>query len=415
MARFELPEETRKKVDEIGSADLVIGIAGAAPLGQLLETIPLWLQKLEPAPARTVLAFPAMQEIPEAQTVVSGLELLPLPAAHFDPTSGPWAEVSAAQIAAIEAASALGARACAIFHPDLASLEDAGSFALVASVLDGSCDLVMPCYPEGKYEGLLTKGLLSPLSRSLSGRRVRTPLPNEFCVSARMLPKLTASQAPRAMAGPYLLWPATAVGIEGGQVCEVPLHIRHTRHSEGLELSTVLGQLVGSLFQETELTAAQWQRVRGSQFMRVLDDPRAGASAIEEADSEAPDPQPLIDSFKLGFRNLEEVWRIALPPISVFELQRLTRLSPAEFSMPDDLWARIVYDFAVAWHVRRIGRTHLMGAMTSLYLGWVASYVRKVSQLSAGETELRLEQVAQAFETNKPYFVSRWRWPDRVS
>jgi len=56
---------------------------------------------------------------------------------------------------------------------------------------------------------------------------------------------------------------------------------------------------------------------------------------------------------------------------------------------------------------------HLLGALTPLYLGWAASYVREVAPLSRGAAEQRLEQVARAFEEKKPYLLSRWRWPDR--
>ena len=83
--------------------------------------------------------------------------------------------------------------------------------------------------------------------------------------------------------------------------------------------------------------------------------------------------------------------------------------------MPDELWARIVYDFALAYRLRRIGRSHLLGALTPLYLGWVASYAKDIGEATVVEADRRVEIVAQAFEANKPYFVSRWRWPDRAS
>jgi hypothetical protein len=83
-------------------------------------------------------------------------------------------------------------------------------------------------------------------------------------------------------------------------------------------------------------------------------------------------------------------------------------------SMPDDLWARIVYDFALAHRLRTVNPDHLLGSMTPLYLAWVSSYAREMeSGGSAGEQ--RIERLALAFEAAKPYFVSRWRWPDRFN
>jgi hypothetical protein len=76
---------------------------------------------------------------------------------------------------------------------------------------------------------------------------------------------------------------------------------------------------------------------------------------------------------------------------------------------------KIIYDFALAHRLRTISRAHLLGALTPLYLGWVASYVQEVANLTNVAAEQRLEQLARAFEDNKPYLVSRWRWPDRFN
>ena len=51
--------------------------------------------------------------------------------------------------------------------------------------------------------------------------------------------------------------------------------------------------------------------------------------------------------------------------------------------------------------------------MTPLYLAWVASYADEVATALPLGVEYRLEQVGAAFEAQKPYLVSRWRWPDR--
>jgi hypothetical protein len=83
--------------------------------------------------------------------------------------------------------------------------------------------------------------------------------------------------------------------------------------------------------------------------------------------------------------------------------------------MPDELWVRIVYDFALAHRLRILSRSHLMGALAPLYLAWVASYAGEVATISNLAAEGRLERLAQAYEAGKPYLLSRWRWPDRFN
>ena len=79
---------------------------------------------------------------------------------------------------------------------------------------------------------------------------------------------------------------------------------------------------------------------------------------------------------------------------------------------PDELWARIVYDFAVAHFAKTMERRQLLASMTPLYLGWVASFVAEVGALDGAAAEARIESLCAAFEREKRYLIARWRWPD---
>jgi hypothetical protein len=208
--------------------------------------------------------------------------------------------------------------------------------------------------------------------------------------------------------GSALLCPVFDAAVAGIQIAQSHLDIRHVHH-DGVDLSTVLSTLAGAIFEDAEKNATSWQRMRGSQPMLVTGSPAT------VNDQDGVDVRPLIESFNLGSRNLQEVWGLVLPPVILLELKRLSRLPVEQFRMPDAVWAKIVYDFALAHRLRSIGRNHLLGALTPLYLGWVASYVAEVQAGGAVEAEQRIERLAAAFEETKPYFVSRWRWPDRFN
>jgi hypothetical protein len=125
----------------------------------------------------------------------------------------------------------------------------------------------------------------------------------------------------------------------------------------------------------------------------------------------------MLDSFRLAYSNLQEIWSLVLPPNSLLGLKKLSLTPAAEFRMPDALWARIVFDFILAYRLRTINRGHLMGALTPLYLAWVASHLRLASIPAPYglSPEAHVEALAAAFEADKPYLVSRWRWPDRFN
>jgi hypothetical protein len=159
-----------------------------------------------------------------------------------------------------------------------------------------------------------------------------------------------------------------------------------------------------------EHTAAFWQKVRGSQAVPWFGPP----AAIEPEHSEI-NRKPMIDSFRQGCVDLLEIWRLVLPPASLLEVRRMERQAEEELRFGDELWARVVYDFALGYHLRVMGRDHLLKAITPLYLGWAASFTKEMEHAGGTEVEERLERLCLEFEKQKRYLIARWRWPDRFN
>jgi hypothetical protein len=116
----------------------------------------------------------------------------------------------------------------------------------------------------------------------------------------------------------------------------------------------------------------------------------------------------MIRNFKLGVKDLMEIWRKVLPLETVLWLESIGQLSDEGFSFPQDLWVRIIYDFAVACHKGLVHREHLLKSMIPLYLGKVASFVKENQKSSAEEVEAKIESLCRVFEDMKPYLVERW-------
>ncbi len=408
MATIEFPEEFQKKIEEIGPVDLVVGVTGSVDLEALrAKAACLRSAAGESAPFAKIGVVYAGEATAETD---DGIRLVAYPTPQAVSALAFWGDVAMEQRSMLALAAAWQARACMVIYGDLVALDADTIRFFTEPVLKGNVDLVMPVYPAGKYSGLINKGLLAPLSRALYGRRVRWPLPADFCAGANVLTALSESGASAGQSEADLLWPSNMVAMNGGQINQVAMKTQHAAPTDGFDLNTVLTDLAGSLFEQVEACAAHWQRVRSSQAATRYGDP-----GLPIEDAESVDPRPIVESFAIGSHNLEEVWRLVLPPATMLELKRLARLEVEQFRMPDTLWARIVYDFALAYRMRRVSRTHVLGALTPLYLGWVASHVQEVAAVTAQEAERRVDQLARAFEEQKPYFVSRWRWPERVS
>lgn len=387
----------------------VVGLPGLVDVQQVRTIATQWSGTGQ----RVAVIYPAMPGVRDAHESIDQASYVQLIARDIPSSamgSTPWLGAPAVYGSLLAEAESLRAQAAVILGPDLAALTPAAVDALVHPILSGQCDLALPIYRAGRFEGLLNQAILAPVTRALYGRRVQYPLAQDFAVSAAFAPKLRAATA-IAAGSQGVLWPSVQAALRDRKICQVHLPVRHESAATGVDLSTILQMVVAPLFADVERYASSWQRIRGSQSV-----PESGSDSVIAGDTHAesaPDPNPMIEAFQNGQRNLHELWSLVLPPVALLELKRLSRQPRDSFRMPDDVWARIVYDFALAFRLRVLSRGHLLGAMAPLYLGWVGSRVLELQ--SAVNVSTRQEQLERAFEQNKPYLVQRWRWPDRFN
>jgi len=300
------------------------------------------------------------------------------------------------------------ASAVVILGPGAATLQTTGLRDLANAVLSSSVDLAVPCYDLPPRAGLINSAILYPLTRALFSSRTRFPLAIDLGLSMRMAERL-AVVGQRFVAlnqNEALIWPVDEAAIAGFNSIEVDVGPRAIPQPADADVNAILAAVTGSIFADIDAKAAFWQRPR------TLPSPRHPAPAASAA--EAPvDVSSMLDAFRLAYTNLQEIWSLVLPPNSLIGLKRLYVTDVAAFRMPDNLWARIVFDFLIAYRLRTINRGHLLGALIPLYLAWVASHFNITA--SGVDPERHIEAVATAFEADKPYLVARWRWPDRFN
>jgi glucosylglycerate synthase len=406
MAKVEVEQETGGQSPGSLQTDLVVGLPGVVDVSQLKAAASQWsgsgrrIAVVHPS-------VPGMGEAPETLGESGEVRLITREITAVASATAPWLGQPVVYSALLAEAESLGASACVILNPDLAGFTPTAVDALVRPILEIQCDLAMPLYRAGPFDGLLNQAILAPVTRSLYGKRVRYPLAQDFAVSAGFLPGLRQGIS-TPTAGQGLLWPATEAVLRDKKVCQVSLPVHHEYSAAGMDVPTLLQQIVGPLFADMDRHASLWQRVRGSHSVT-----ESGGEPGEAPAAHSPDPRPMVEAFQLGQRNLQELWSLVLPPVTLLELKKLSRQPLESFRMPDALWSRVVYDFGLAYRLRTLSRGHLLGAMAPLYLGWVGSRVLEVE--SGVSWSPRQEQLERAFELNKPYLVQRWRWPDRFN
>jgi glucosylglycerate synthase len=413
----EIPQSARESIELIGSANVVIGVfAGSRQeeINSLVDTVQKGLSTLA-SPVRAVLVHSnsgagEALALAEAKEKDSSVRVLAYPGLGppIDAADHMHA-IDAAYGATLAVGESLGARVCSVIVSDLESVTPQWVYWLVQPVLELDFDLVAPSYSHHRFENLLNSGILSPLVRALFGKRITYPLGPDFGISARLLQQFREDSSDARPSGRARLAEACAIkAICGGlEVCQADVGARVNLPVDWMNLGSVLAEILNPLFLDVERTAACWQEIRGSQAV-----PTFGKRPVPREDAGVVDVRRMIDSFQLGYRNLQEIWGQILPPKTLLELGRLARVTPEKFRMPDELWARIVYDFLMGHHLRTISRDHLLRAITPLYLAWVASYALELEGASQAAVDRKVEQLAMAYEAGKPYLLSRWRWPD---
>jgi glucosylglycerate synthase len=411
-----IPQEAQEEIQQIDRADLVVGVL--ADLDQnALANVCGALRTLSGIPRIAVLQdnHAASSAPANSGTVENSASpfLVPWPLYRPDTPGTPAISMSTAYQAVFAAAEKLEARACCVIASRLETVTPRWACQLAQPLLEEGVDLVVPHYARRKFEGLLNSSIISPLMRCLYGKRIHNPLGPDLGVSRRLFQKMlgTDSNAGARGKGVHPLASlAPAALCDNLQICEVHVGARVYPPADWMNISSLVAQILGPIFLDMERNAACWQRMRTSVPVSSFGEP----VRVSE-DTGTVDVTRMVESFQLGIRDLQEVWGLVLPPSTLFELRKLLRVPPEQFRMPDELWVRIVYDFALAHHLRTINRDHLLKSMTPLYLAWVASYAHDLEAAGAAALEQRLERLCNAYESGKPYLVSRWRWPDRFN
>lgn len=408
----------KAEVHAIGKADLVVGVPcfnNAATIGALIRALTTGLKRrFRDRKAVLILADAGSEDntLEEARTAASSdvsLITLTYPLATIHRVTLPYHGIPGREIALhqlLQAMDMLEAAAGLIVNANLEHFEAAWLGELLEAVLAGSFDYAVPIYQRAKYDGLLVHELLYPLQRALYGKRIRQPLAAEAALSRRAVRNFLAKNhwSNETVRYSVALWLSTTAVVDNLKCMQVGLSgsVVRQRHVEP-DLPTLLVQLVGSAFSMMELYAGTWRHLRGSVPIPLL-----GNTSRLVTEGVAPDPSSLAAAFQQGSRDLLPVYESFLSHSLRVELVRQVSAPVEEVALGEELWANIIYDFALAHHQRVIDREHLLKSLEPLYLGRLASVVRKTKSLYPLQMEGHYEELCQVFEQLKPYLMQRW-------
>jgi glucosylglycerate synthase len=303
----------------------------------------------------------------------------------------------------LSAGELLRAGATAMVSPDSTSIKADWLRSLLKPICKEGFDLVLPTYARHKFEGLLITNLLYPLIRALYGLRIREPYASEFAFSGRMGSQFLAQNSwnDESRAGCEVRFTVAAIA-SNFRIGQCFLGTKNVeRHAA--DLVPALRQTIGALFGSMESDFSLWSSKTGSRPV-----PTTGLEQEFTLEPQRVNRKRLFEMFRSGVAELESVFQSILSPATLAELKAIAGLEEDNFHYSAELWAKTVYEFAVAHHKAVINRDHIVQALAPLFRGRALAFLLENRNASARDVEAHIETLCLEFERLKPYLLEMW-------
>jgi glucosylglycerate synthase len=305
----------------------------------------------------------------------------------------------------LAAADLLRAKACVAVSPESTTIEPDWLQRLVGPVYHDNFDLVCPIYSRQKFEGVLMRNLLYPMTRAIYGYGVREPYASEFAISGSLATNFLSKEIWNDEWGRIgaEIW-LTVTALTGKyRVCQSFLGTKPQPDRSAGDVVAAMRRTVGALFSSLDSNFPLWSTIAGSQPVPTI----GGQSEV------MPEPvrvnrKRLREMFATGVAQLEPVLRSILSASTLSELQRIATLEVSEFNYPAEVWAKTVFEFAASYHKSVISRDHIVQALVPLYRGRTLSFLVEHRDGSGEDMESDVESLCGEFERLKPYLLEVW-------
>jgi glycosyltransferase involved in cell wall biosynthesis len=418
MSSITARKDVQEQLQRVGTADILIGIPSynnARTIGHVVRAVQAGLAKYFPD-RKAVLVNSDGGSSDGTMDVVNGTGIEDFQSILLHHRVEPFFKIATPYIgipgkgsafrAVFEIAEALDVKACAVVDSDLRSITPEWVELLIKPVLESGFDYVAPLYHRHKYDGTITNSIVYPITRALYGKRVRQPIGGDFGFSGRMAKFYLTKDVWESDIARYGIdiWMTTEALANGFKTAQVFLGAKiHDPKDPGADLSAMLAQVTGSAFTLMENYAAVWKTVRHTEPV-----PTFGFQYTVGLEHVKVDVTRMLRVFREGLKSLRDIWMLALGAGDFGSVEALGRFPDAEFRFPRKLWTSVVYDYALAFHRRKLPREQLLKSLTPLYLGKTASFVMEAQDMGQEQAEEEIEQLCREFEENKDYLVRNW-------
>jgi len=315
--------------------------------------------------------------------------------------------------AIFEAAKYLQASAVALFDSDLKSIKPGWVRNILDPVLNGY-DFVAPDYSRYKFDGTITNTIAYNLTRALYGVNIRQPIGGDFGMSSSMVNHSLNQDVwdtDIAKFGVDIWLTITAI-TSGFRICQAKLGAKiHGEKDPAADLGPMFREVVGTIFSLLGSNQTYLQEVK-----ETINTPIFGEAFGEEPEPFDVTPEPLVEYFRIGYKNFGPVWANIIEESDYNTIRKLaTSKSLKKFNLPTKTWVRIVYRYAEHFCRSERQRFKILDTLIPLYNARVASLVMILREKNHAEAEEFYDGQAQVFESMRGYLIDLLKNNNMVS
>ncbi|SHJ08292.1 glucosylglycerate synthase [Desulfatibacillum alkenivorans DSM 16219] len=398
---------TSKRVEEIEKADILVGI----PCYNNQETIAHVIQMVSHGlfkhykEQKSVIMIADGGSTDDTRESAKEFEIKPWQEKIVSIYRGPGGKGSAFR-SIFEAASRLQVRTCMVVDSDLRSITSDWVKYLLEPVLEKDYQYVCPIYSRYKYDGTITNNIVYNLTRALYGLRIRQPIGGDFAFSGALANYYMDQDVWASDVARYGIdiWMTTNAVTNNFKICQANLGVKvHDAKDPSESLGPMFKQVIYTLFRLMEEYEDEWKSIQGSRTVPVF-----GLEEFLEPEPIAVNLKRLVQEYRMGFRRFKSLYQEIFCPECYEELKKCSTMSPTKFRMPVKTWVRVLYETAAAFHHWDANRDQLVGLVTPLYLGRVASFINQTKKMNSSQAEQVVEEQAAMFEEEKGYLLEVW-------
>ena len=308
-----------------------------------------------------------------------------------------------------EAVVELNAKAIVVVDADLKSITPSW-IRFLGEPLVGRFDYVAPIYARHKYDGSITNHIAYPMLRTLFGLRVRQPIGGDFGFSGKLARAFLSEKLwnDRIANFGIDIWMTTVAIARHFNICQAFLGTPkiHKPKDPSADLGPMFTQVVSTLFDLMIDFEFIWKDTFESRPSNIYG---FGLGIEEKPPAVNVNNDSLFESIISGFDTYGKIWKKVIKDTEYREILKLKGLKERQrFYYRSDLWARILFSFAVAYRNNIVERDQLIESMIPFYHSRILSYVNKTESADIKEAEDYLENISRVFESEKYYLIHRW-------